>query len=438
MLRELFEDDYETLLASSGQNSIDLASQHKDIAAIVMDIKMAGMDGISAAREIKNICPDTPVIFHTGYPGDYNEDEIDRSEQPFDFVLKGDAVSRLIRSVRNAVEAYDLKKDRAQLSAHAETSYGMIGKSGPMQKVYSLIRKVAASDSKAMIFGETGTGKELVARAIHNTGRRQNRRLAILNCHRKSPELVESELFGHVKGAFTGAVNERPGLFEYANRGTVFLDEVADLDIATQAKLLRVLENGEYTKIGSEITHNTDVRILCATHKDLESLIEDGTFREDLYFRLKGVTINLPPLRERQEDIPLLIGKFKDRFTIEMGLSPKVFEPVAIETLINYNWPGNVRQLLETVQSLIVLSESDLIGVDEVHKYLNLESTPDAQIKGSLTLKIKQYERNIIVRALSQTNYNISATARLLNLDRTNLRKKIRNHNIDLSGFRKH
>jgi len=295
MLEDLFQDDYQIFMAASGWEAVDVVKDNPDIATVVMDIKMSGMDGITAARQIKEINHDIRIIFHTGYPGDYDEDEISEQEHPFDYIEKGDSISKLTRSVNNAMESYCLLKDNHSMVEYAESMYDMIGKSEAMQIVYQRIRKVAAGDHKVMIFGETGTGKEKVAKAIHNNSPRRENRCAVLSCHQKPLELVESELFGHVRGTFTGAYETRMGLFEYANSGTIFLDEIGDLDITTQANLLRVLECGEYCKVGSPEIRKTDVRVLCATHKDLALLVKRGKFREDLYYRLKGIIITLPP-----------------------------------------------------------------------------------------------------------------------------------------------
>ncbi len=353
ILDDLFKGEYKTLVAASGTEAIEFIKRNKDVAVVVMDIKMPDMDGITAAREIRKLEPGVPVIFHTGYPGDYDEDDIDEKEKPFDYIEKGEPISKLTRSVRNAVESFLLKKrDQKWITDYAEQFYGLVGHSAAMQNVYQMIKRVSISDSKVIIQGETGTGKDLVARAIHFNSRRKENRFAFLSCNRKSPDMVESELFGHIRGAFTGAIDNRMGLFEYANGGSVFLDEVGDLDIVTQGKLLHVLETGEYKPIGSPSVRTTDTRILCATQKNLEGLVREGQFREDLYFRLKGITVALPPLRERREDIPLLTTKFADKFTIEQGLPPKIFDNSAIAVLLDYNWPGNVRELLETVESL--------------------------------------------------------------------------------------
>ncbi|MBD3402883.1 response regulator, partial [candidate division GN15 bacterium] len=301
-LTALFSEDYAVTSVASGEEAIAAIKQHADIAAIVMDIRMPRMDGITAARQIRELAPDTPLIFHTAYPGEYNQDEIDEREQPYDYVEKAGPISRLTRAVRNAVEAYHAREDNSL--ARLGTAYGMVGRSRSMLEVFRLVSKVARASHKVMILGETGTGKELVARALHAASRRRDHRLAIFSCNHKSADLVESELFGHVRGAFTGAVEDRIGHFAWADGGTIFLDEIGDLDITTQAKLLRVLESGEFQVLGSPEVRTADVRVVCATHRRLEDLVEAGAFREDLYYRLKGVEIVLPPLRDRREDIP--------------------------------------------------------------------------------------------------------------------------------------
>jgi len=429
VLYNIFEEDYITLKAESGLEAIDLATKNKDISTVVMDIKMSGMDGIVTARKVRNIIPEIPIIFHTGYPGDYLEDDIDANEKPFDYVEKGESISRLTRSVRNGVESYQLKtNNKSNINGDA---FGLIGNSLAMRNICQLIKKVAASDTKVMILGETGTGKELVARAIHYNSRRKNKKLGVLNCNHKSPDIVESELFGHTKGSFTGAITDRIGLFEYADGGTVFLDEIGDLDITTQAKLLRVLESSEFQKIGSPENLTCDVRLLCATHRDLEGLVKENRFREDLYYRLKGVIIEIPPLRERTEDIPILIEKFLDRFTIEQGLTPKTFDQSAINAMIEYDWPGNVRQLLDTVETLIILSDSDIIFENDVNNYLKRDSFQSNKGSKKLSIRMRETERNIIIQTLTETNNNKVIAADLLGIDQSNLRKKIKSHSIN-------
>jgi DNA-binding NtrC family response regulator len=423
MLHEIFQNEFETILAASGISAIEKFKANRDIAAVVLDIKMPEMDGIAVNRELKKIEADIRIILHTGYPGDYLEDEIDETEKPFDYVPKGDSITRLRRSVRRAVESYRLEKDNKRLTRYAEDHYGLVGKSETMREVFSLIRKMADCSSNVMILGETGTGKELVSRAIHQNSNRSDKKFGILNCNHKSPDLVESDLFGHKKGAFTNAYFDRMGLFESANEGTVFLDDIGDLMFDTQAKLLRVLEDGYFSRIGDDELKHTNVRIICATHRDLEKMVKEGDFREDLYYRLKTIEIRLPPLRDRREDIPLLVERFTDEFTIERGRALKVFDKYAMNALIDYDWPGNVRALKHTVEALIVLTESDIIMVDDVNRYLKISAPADDGKARSFYEQVDEFKYKLCIKALQETDDNFSAASRLLHMDRSNFLK---------------
>jgi len=429
MLEDIFSDLYTTITASSGREAIEIIRRQDDIAVVVMDIKMPGMDGLTTANEIKTIAPDLAIILHTGYPGDYDEDEIDRTQRPFDYVLKGEPISKLVRSVRNAVESFLLKRDNKLLSQHAESNYGLIGQTPAMRDIYRIISKVSPTDRKIMIMGETGTGKGMVARAIHNNSRRKDERFSVFNCDPQSHDLIDSQLFGHVKGAYTGADSDVMGLFEYTDGGTIFLDEIGDLDLQTQAKLLGVLEEGEFKPLGTPKIKKADVRLLCATNRDLKQLVEEGKFRQDLYFRLKGVKIVMPPLRERKEDIPLLVEKYKDRLTVEEGLTPKRFDSQAIQLLISHEWPGNVRELFEAVESLIVLSDSDIIFDNDVIRYfddIEMKPLPNGSTSRSLSVRTREFQKTYIAEVLSECNGNVAAAARILKVDPANLRKKIK------------
>ncbi|MDH4158500.1 MAG: sigma-54 dependent transcriptional regulator [candidate division Zixibacteria bacterium] len=440
VLGKLFSGEYAVILASSGEEAVARFKEHADIAAVVMDIRMPDMDGITAARQIKRISADPAIIFHTGYPGDYDEEEIDKEEKPFDYVLKGESISRLTRSVRNAVDTFHMRKDCRQRSDLAELKYGLVGRSAGMQDVYERIHKLSQTDGKVMILGETGTGKELVARAIHFNSRRKNEHWMIINCNHRPPGLVESELFGHVKGAFTDAVADRVGYFEIADRGTVMLDEIADLDKVTQGKILRVLETGEFQRLGASEWRKTNIRIICATNKNLEKMVHESAFRDDLYFRLKGVHIFLPPLRDRKSDIPLLIDRFVQRLCEEYSTLPKVFDQSAIDVLLSYDWPGNVRELLDTVESLITLSDSDIILAEDVRNYLDFKYTDfvvDNENRRSLNQRVRDFTAACIVQALTETHSNVAAAARQLGVDRANLRKMIRRYGIAVSKRQK-
>lgn len=432
-LRILLEDSYSLVDATSGAQSIELVQADHSIAVVVMDIKMPQIDGIETARRLREIAPDIPIIFHTGFSGEYDEDRIDADEHPYQYIQKGGSPSQLVRAVRNALDSYVAKTEVSRLSSLAETAFGMIGSSGVMQVVYDTIRRVAPQNVKVMILGETGTGKELVARAIHNLSARRDNKLAIFSCNHKAPDLVESELFGHKKGSFTGALSDRIGLFEYADGGTVFLDEIGDLDITTQAKLLRVLEAGEIQTVGdTPELMKVDVRVICATHHDLKQLVDDRKFREDLYYRLKGITITVPPLRERRQDIPKLASRFMDRLTIENNQPPVFFDSKAMRTLVDFDWPGNVRQLLDTIESLIVLSDSSVIMAQDVEKYLGISNATDP-VNGhshGLASRTLEFRKSCIIEALHHTKGNVNAAARHLDVDPANLRKWIKLYDI--------
>jgi DNA-binding NtrC family response regulator len=422
VLIETFVDDYEVIAVPSGPEAIEAVEKRPEINAIVLDIRMEGMDGLQTATTIKETRDDIPVVFHTGYPGDYSETDVDNAYQPFDYVGKNERPIRLERAVRNAVAYHRLTISHEDLVEKALKNFGMVGRSKAMQEVYRQIAKVGPSNSKVMILGPTGSGKELVARAIHSQSARAERRLVIFNCSHKSHDLVESELFGHIKGTFTGAIDDRIGMFEYADGGTLFLDEIGELDITTQVKLLRVLESGEMSRLGSPEIIRVDVRLICATHCDLPAMVGDGTFREDLFYRLKGVTLTLPPLNERREDIPDLIDYFVERHCARNGHGVKLFQPEARQLLIEYDWPGNVRQLMDAVQSLVDLTSSFLISRKDAEKYLQFGGVAPRNGSSFRDL-VREYKRSLLIQALDNSGRNMSAAARALALDPSNFRK---------------
>jgi len=430
-LQESFIDDYNVIVGHSGPEALQLLKENTSVAVVILDIKMAKMDGLETASRIKEINPGLPIIFHTGYPGDFSEREIEKNYQPYDYVIKDERPTRLKRAVKNAIQYHSFKSKSSEIIEIARSEYGMVGKSSKMQEIYRTIEKIAPTESQVMITGPTGSGKELVAMAIHNRSNRAAQKIGILNCNHRQPDLIESELFGHRKGSFTGAVEDRIGLFEYADGGTVFLDEIGDLDFTTQAKLLRAIETGQIKTIGSPELRQVDVRVICATNKDLDKMVADKEFREDLYYRLKGVIINLPSLKERSEDIPDLVTMFAEQYSMTKSCGIKIFEPTAMDLLIDFDWPGNVRQLHRAVRSLIDLSISSYISKEEVADYLNCrmyESGEDTSYSGQIALA----KRKIIIQALYQTNNNISAAARMLQMDSSNLHKIIKDLDIKL------
>ncbi len=428
-LYEFFIDDYHVVTASSGMEAVENFQKTDNFEAVILDIKMARMDGLETANRLKKISSDIPIIFYTGYPGDFSEEEIENDHRPFDYVIKNERPARLTRSVKNAVNFGRLQKESSELVKLAREQYGMVGKSAVMQEVYKTIEQIAPQESKVMIIGPTGTGKELVAQAIHSRSRRKGSRMFPYSCSQKNIQLVESELFGHVKGAFTDAIEDRFGIFEYADGGTVFLDEIADLDIGTQAKLLRILDQGQFSRVGSPNLKEVDVRVICATNKNLDELVDQGKFREDLYYRLKGVTINLPLLKERREDIPDLIEYFMAQYSMEKGDGIKVLEPEARDLLIEYEWPGNVRQLLYTIRALMDLVNSHYITRGDVEKHLSFRGI-SSNGHGNYQNQLTEMKKVIIIKALAESDNNIAAAARLLELDRGNLYRMIKDLGI--------
>ncbi|HOP06623.1 MAG TPA: sigma-54 dependent transcriptional regulator [candidate division Zixibacteria bacterium] len=433
-LVEVFVDDYEVVTATSGMEAIDKVKTVTDIDTIILDIRMAELDGLKTARLIREIDSDIPLIFHTAYPGDYSEEEVEQDHKPYDYVGKNERPSRLIRSVRNAVQFNQLRTKNDVIVDLARQEYGMIGRSKVMCDVYRLIEQIGPKDGKVMILGPTGSGKELVAKALHRRSRRSDKVFNTFNCNHRTPDLVESELFGHKRGAFTGAMADREGLLQATDGGTLFLDEIGNLDHTTQGKLLRVLEYGTFSPVGENRVIKVNVRLFCATNADLEEMVARGTFREDLYFRLKGVSIRLSPLKERREDIPELVRYFADIHCKTESLEPRVFSPEAYDLLIEFDWPGNVRQLKDTVESLIDLSPSTLITHNEVRDFLKFEGI-NLPPTNTLSDKVREFKRIEVIKAIYHHKSNKGDIADALGIHRANLKRLLDDLNIDINQF---
>lgn len=429
---ESFTDDYDVVTALSGEEALAKLKEHPDLDTIILDIRMARMDGLKTANHVKEVAPEIPIIFHTGFAGSYSEDEIDLEYQPFDYIGKNEPPSRLRRAVKNAVQHHRLGTTGTDLIDVARERYGMVGKSREMRRIYQRIEQIGPTTSKVMILGPTGSGKELVARALHARSRRAANEMRVFNCSQKDPTMVESELFGHTQGAFTGAVADRIGYFEAADGSTLFLDEIGDLDTTTQAKILRAIEHGEVTPVGTCVKRQVDVRVICATHHDLTDLVARGLFRVDLYYRLKGVTIRLPALKDRREDIPELLDYFIERTCRVNGVSLKVFEPAARALLIEFDWPGNVRQLSDTVESLIQLTPGYYITQQDVINYLSYENQLAQDGDSSLAAQVREFKRMKIIQSLDRAGGNVVTAADELKIDPANLRKMIKKLNIEV------
>src|SRR5918995_1060536 len=364
-LRMILEyEGYEFLGAASGQDGLAMV-ERENPDLVFLDIKMPGMDGLEVLQRIKAADETVPVVMISGHATVTTA--VDATKLgALDFIEKPLASERVLVTIRNALDRSRLADENRSLKRVVEVRHQIVGESPHLKKVMDAIRRAAPTNATVLITGESGVGKELVARAIHRNSLRSRDRFIQVNCAAIPDDLIESELFGHEKGSFTGATEKQIGKFEQADKGTIFLDEVGDMSLKTQAKVLRVLQEGEVERLGSAKTVNVDVRVIAATNKHLEAEIEKGNFREDLYFRLAVIPIYVPPLRERSEDIPLLIRHFLNQLGRENNRRPKQMTPAALDALKRYRWRGNIRELRNTVERLIIMTEGDTIDVGDL------------------------------------------------------------------------
>jgi len=412
---------------------------------VLCDVKMPGINGLELVRQIRDLQPDLPCIVITGHASAESSVEALRAgafwylEKPFD-QKHLDVVRRL---VEQAIEHGRLKAENRALHHELRSRYrfdNIVGRSAALQRVLDLIEKVADTESTVLITGESGTGKELVARAIHYNSRRSDRMLVTVNCGAIPEELLESELFGHVKGAFTNADRHREGRFSLANGGTIFLDEIGDMSPNLQVKLLRVLQDRTFEPVGSSKTVKVNVRVIAATHQDLPRLIEEKRFREDLFYRLNVIPIEVPALRQRRDDIPVLVQHFLDAANQERGTDVESVSEAALECLMRYEWPGNVRELQNLMERLVILCRSHEIGVEDLPESLQTSSPSapvlcaPAPLPGdgvSFHEVVGNLERDLILQALEQTHWNKNQAAQLLGMNRTTLVEKIKKKGLE-------
>jgi two-component system, NtrC family, nitrogen regulation response regulator NtrX len=436
-LRMIFEyEGYEFIGASSGPEGITLAERESP-DLVFLDIKMPGMDGFEVLDRIKAVA-DMPIVMISGHgTGATGADAIRRGA--FDFIDKPPDTDRILVTVRNALERNRITDEVHFLRRAVELKHEMVGESLQIRQVMEEVRRAAPTNATVLIAGESGVGKELVARAIHRNSLRSRERFVQVNCAAIPEELIESELFGHEKGSFTGATEKQIGKFEQADRGTIFLDEVGDMSVKTQAKVLRVLQEGEVERVGSSRTIRVDVRVIAATNKDLEREIEKGTFREDLFFRLSVIPISVPPLRERVDDIPVLVQHFLDVIARENNFRRRRITTPAMEALQRHRWKGNIRELRNTVERLIIMTPGDTIDLADLPEGLRFDARPPAPDNGpdvrtapAATLReFKEVsERTFLVQKLRENAWNISRTAEVIGTPRSNLYKKLEFYKI--------
>ena len=368
LIRILEEEnkDYEITQCEDGKSGLTTLKK-EDFDLVLCDIKMPKMDGVEVLQKVRENGINVPFIMLTGHGNVSTAVEAMKSGA-YDFISKPPDLNRLLTAVRNALQIKNLVLENKNLKKRIAKKYEMIGASDEINEIHNLVEKVAPTEARVLITGENGTGKELVAHHLHQKSNRSGSPFVEVNCAAIPSELIESELFGHIKGAFTSAIKDRPGKFEIANGGTLFLDEVADMSLAAQAKVLRALQENRIQRVGGEKDIKVDVRVIAATNKDLEKEIEEGNFREDLYHRLAVILIKVPPLKERKKDIPLLVDYFTENLIAEQGLDPKTFSKSAIDRLMDYPWTGNIRELKNVIERLMILG-SNPVTVDDIQQF---------------------------------------------------------------------
>ena len=431
-------EGYEFIGAATGQEGLVLTEREAP-DLVLLDVKMPGMDGIEVLDRLRTMNETLPVIVVSGH-GTISTAVEATKKGAFDFIEKPFASDRILVSLRNALDHRQLRDENRTLKKAAEVRHQMIGESGALKQVMAAVGRAAPTNATVLIQGESGVGKELVARIIHRNSLRSRERFVQVNCAAIPEELIESELFGHEKGSFTGATEKQVGKFEQADRGTIFLDEVADMSAKTQAKVLRVLQEGEVERLGSARTIKVDVRVIAATNKNLEEEIEKGRFREDLYFRLAVIPIQVPSLRDRPDDIPLLVRHYMEFFSRENNVRPKRITPTALEALQRHRWKGNIRELRNTVERLIIMTSGDTIDLTDLPETVRSPSLSSASVKpggdvgsskaGTLREFKDNAERAYLVGKLRDNGWNISKTAEVIDTPRSNLYKKLEQYQI--------
>ena len=435
--------------AASGQDGIALVQRDRP-DLVLLDIKMPGMDGMDVLRKLRALDEGLPVVMISGHGTTSTAVEAIKSGA-LDFLDKPLSSERVILTLQNALKQQELRQENRALKLAMEAKYEIVGESQALRAVLESVKRAAPTNATVMLLGESGVGKELVARTIHRNSPRAGQRFIQVNCAAIPEELIESELFGHEKGSFTGATEKQVGKFEQADRGTILLDEVADMSAKTQAKVLRVLQEQEVERLGSARTIKVDVRVVAATNKNLEEMIQRGEFREDLYFRLNVIPILVPPLRERRSDIPLLVQHFARRMSDEHNMKPKRFDPRAMEALQRYRWRGNIRELRNTVERVLIMTLGDVVRIEDLPQDVRgdvpmmaqaepetvaaaVSSGPQPQAPSVSAGTLREFkdaaERAFLVQKLRENNWNISKTAEVIDTPRSNLYKKLEQYGI--------
>ena len=427
----LEDEGFYVMQASTGEDALKIIEK-QDVDIVLLDIWMPGIDGIKTLQEIKKSSPDLPVIIMTGH-GSIDAAVKTTRLGALDFLEKPLDLNRIIITISNALHMKELSVENALLKKKAEKDDEIIGTSPAIIRLKEEIDRAAPSDSWVLILGENGTGKELVARRLHKLSKRNIQPFIEVNCAAIPGELIESELFGHEKGSFTGATERKRGKFDLASNGTLFLDEIGDMSLNTQAKILRILQEQRFERVGGSQTIQVDVRVLTATNKNLEEEIANGNFRQDLYYRLNVIPLLVPPLRERKEDIPQLIEHFLTIYAILNNGNKKIITDGAIKKLMQHDWPGNVRELKNILERLVIMTPGNTITPDNISPLTSKNTSEFERIFDIDLFKDarNEFERIFISKKLAQCGNNISKTADMIGVERSNLHRKIKGLEID-------
>jgi len=426
-LSGIFEDEgYTVLTAGTAEKAFDmLKEQTPDL--MFLDIWLPGIDGIQALTKIRESNPELPIVMISGH-GNIELAVNATRIGAYDFLEKPLSLERVLLVASRALERRTLELENKALKQDLTEKWRLIGNSPKMKQLSEQIDMAAKSNGRVLILGESGAGKELVAHTLHGSSTRTSKPFIEMNCAAIPQELIESELFGHEKGSFTGAFERKKGKFELADEGTLFLDEVGDMSLSTQAKVLRVIETQEFQRVGGSKNIKVDVRIISATNKDLAEEVKKGTFREDLFYRLNVIPIPLPPLRERKEDIPELVDYFLGYFAAEYGQKPKKITPDGLKMLEVYDWPGNIRELRNVIERLVIMIPSNTVTPKNI--ILGEAARSDYFTFNTLKEARESFEKDFIIKKLEENNWNISKTAEILDIERSNLHRKIKAYDI--------
>ncbi|NLV25282.1 MAG: sigma-54-dependent Fis family transcriptional regulator [Deltaproteobacteria bacterium] len=433
----LEDENFRTLAAKNGEECLAMLKEETP-DLILLDIWMTGIDGIETLKQIRSLNSEQLVIMMSGHATISSAVQSTKLGA-YDFIEKPLSMEKLLLSINNALKVGSLVEENKELKAKIEKDYQIVGDSRPIRDLKKLIELAAPTSGWVLITGENGTGKELVARAIHNNSLRRDKPFVEVNCAAIPEELIESTLFGHEKGSFTGATASHKGKFDQAHEGTLFLDEIGDMSPKTQAKVLRILEEHTFERVGGNKTITVDVRVVAATNKNLREEISKGNFRQDLFFRLNVLPLHVPPLRERREDILSLAHHFLRHFSLKEGKKLKSITDGAMTILANYSWPGNVRELKNTIERLVIMTPGDTIAEEHLKEFIfRGEDTQETggylEQQGSWTYKDarENFEKEFLIRKLKQFNWNISKTAEAIDMERSNLHRKIKAYDIDM------